>query len=154
TLPGFVIDALAPVVQGLVAGRMPLQASERWLSIVPIAETRSSYNGLLIFLFIALTASLAAYAIHRFASHAGRGGPRWACGDPDPSPAPQSPAGSFAQPIRRIFGTLIFLAREDVHMPLPGDRQAARLEVRLRDLVWDLFYAPVAGFVDVVADRF
>jgi hydrogenase-4 component B len=153
-LPGFVIDALAPVVQGLVAGRLPVQASERWLSIVPIAETRSSYNGLLIFLFITATASLTAYAIHRFASHAVRRGPAWDCGHPDPSPATQYTAGSFAQPIRRIFGTMVFLAREDVHMPLPGDRQAARLEVRLRDLVWDVFYAPVAGFVGIVADRF
>ena len=153
-LPGFVIDALAPVVQGLVAGRLPMQASERWLSIVPIAETRSSYNGLLIFLFITATASLTAYAIHRFASHAVRRGPAWDCGHPDPSPATQYTAGSFAQPIRRIFRTMVFLAREDVHMPLPGDRQAARFEVRLRDLVWDVFYAPVAGFVDVVADRF
>jgi hydrogenase-4 component B len=153
-LPGFVIDTLAPVVQGLVAGRLPVQASERWLSIVPITETRSSYNGLLIFLFITATASLTAYAIHRFASHAVRRGPAWDCGHPDPSPATQYTAGSFAQPIRRIFGTMVFLAREDVHMPLPGDRQAARLEVRLRDLVWDVFYAPVAGFIGIVADRF
>jgi len=90
----------------------------------------------------------------RFASHAVRRGPAWDCGHPDPSPATQYTAGSFAQPIRRIFGTMVFLAREDVHMPLPGDRQAARFEVRLRDLVWDVFYAPVAGFIGVVADRF
>ena len=53
--PGFVIDALAPVVQGLVGGRLPAQAGERWLSIVPIAAGRSSYNGLLLFLFIAIS---------------------------------------------------------------------------------------------------
>ena len=31
---------------------MPIQANEPWLSIVPIAESRSSYNGLLILLFL------------------------------------------------------------------------------------------------------
>src|SRR2546430_15903933 len=51
-LPGFVIDGLAPAVQSLLGSRMPLQASIPWLSIVPIAESRSSYNGLLVFLFI------------------------------------------------------------------------------------------------------
>src|SRR5262249_15113400 len=48
-LPGFVIDALAPVVQALVGGRIPPQAGRQWLAIVPIAEGRSSYDGLLIF---------------------------------------------------------------------------------------------------------
>jgi formate hydrogenlyase subunit 3/multisubunit Na+/H+ antiporter MnhD subunit len=152
--PGFVIDGLAPVVQGLVGGRMPAQASERWLSIVPIAEGRSSYNGLLIFLFIAISASAAAVAIHRFASHAVRRGAPWDCGHPDPSPATQYTAGSFAQPIRRVFGTTVFLAREEVMMPPPGDARAAQFHVRLRDLVWDGLYAPVAEAVNGAADRF
>jgi len=152
--PGFVIDGLAPVVQDLVGGRLPAQASERWLSIVPIAAGRSSYNGLLIFLFIAISASMAAFAIHRLASHALRRGAAWDCGHPDPSPATQYTAGSFAQPIRRVFGTIVFLAREEVEMPPPGDGRAARFEVRLRDLVWDVLYAPVADIVEFAADRF
>ena len=53
-LPGFVIDALAPTVQSLVGGRMPVQAHAAWLTITPIAESRSSYNGLLVFIFIAV----------------------------------------------------------------------------------------------------
>jgi formate hydrogenlyase subunit 3/multisubunit Na+/H+ antiporter MnhD subunit len=152
--PGFVIDGLAPVVQDLAGGGLPAQASERWLSIVPIAEGRSSYNGLLIFLFIAVSASAAAFAIHRLASHALRRGAAWDCGHPDPSPATQYTAGSFAQPIRRVFGTVVFLAREEVAMPPPGDARAARFEVRLRDLVWDVLYAPVAGIVEFAADSF
>ena len=54
SFPGFVIDGLAPVVQSLVGGRMPVQSAIPWLSIVPIAESRSSYNGLLVFAFIAI----------------------------------------------------------------------------------------------------
>jgi hydrogenase-4 component B len=152
-LPGFIIDGLAPVVQSMVGVRLPSQASQQWLTIVPIAQGRSSYNGLLIFLFIAVSASTVVMAIHRFASHALRRGAAWDCGHPDPSPATQYTAGSFAQPIRRVFGTIVFLAREEVAMPPPGDVGAARFEVRLRDLVWDVLYAPVAGLVELAAER-
>ena len=30
-------------------------------------------------------------------------------------------------------------------MPPPGDARPARLTVTLRDLVWDVLYAPIAG---------
>lgn len=152
-LPGLVIDGLAPVPLALVGDRMPIQSSVPWLSIVPIAESRSSYNGLLVLLFITASASLAAYAIHRFASHALRRAPAWDCGYPDPSPATQYTAGSFAQPIRRVFGTLVFRAREHVEMRPPGDVRPTRLTVELRDLVWATLYAPVAVAIGFVADR-
>jgi formate hydrogenlyase subunit 3/multisubunit Na+/H+ antiporter MnhD subunit len=152
-LPGFVIDALAPVVQPLVSGQMPVQAGIPWLSIVPVEESRSSYNGLLVFLFIGGTAWLSALAVHRFASHAVRRGPAWDCGFPDPSPVTEYTAGSFAQPIRRVFGTLVFQARESVDMPRPGDMRSARFEVRLRDLVWEAAYVPIADGVGAIATR-
>jgi hydrogenase-4 component B len=152
-LPGLVIDGLAPVTLALVGDRMPAQAAADWLSIVPIAESRSSYNGLLVFLFIAVSASLAVWVIHRFASHALRRAPAWDCGFPDPSPITQYSAGSFAQPIRRVFGTLVFRAREQVQMPPPGDLRPARLVVELRDLVWDMLFAPIGGAVGFAADR-
>ena len=139
--------------QSLVGGRMPQQANAAWLTISPIAESRSSYNGLLVFVFIAVSAMLAAFAVHRLASRALRRSDPWDCGFPDPSPATQYTAGSFAQPIRRVFGTLVFSAREHVEMPPPGSLQPARFEVSLRDLVWDAFYAPVAASVSFAADR-
>jgi hypothetical protein len=120
---------------------------------VPVSEGRSSYNGLLVLLFIAISASLTAWVIHRFASHAVRRGAAWDCGFPDPSPLTQYTAGSFAQPIRRVFGTLAFRAREEVDMPPPGDLRPARLRVRLQDLAWEGIYAPVAGAVGFAADR-
>jgi len=152
-LPGPVIDGLAVVTESLVGGRMPPQSAGPWLSIVPIAEGRSSYNGLLVFAFIALSASLSALVIHRTASRALRRGPAWDCGFPDPSPLTQYGAGSFAQPIRRVYGTLAFRARERVEMPPPGDTAPARLWVELRDLVWDGLYAPISGAVDHAAGR-
>jgi hydrogenase-4 component B len=152
-LPGLVIDGLAPVVLGLVGDRMPVQLDVKWLSIVPIAEARSSYNGLLVFLFITLSASLAVLAIHRFASRRLRRAPPWDCGFPITSPISQYTAASFAQPIRRVFGTSVFAAREHVQMAPPGDRRPARLKVELRDLIWETLYTPVAGAVGTVADR-
>src|ERR1019366_3641823 len=107
-LPGYFIDALAPVVTALVETRMPHQAGVEWLSILPIAESRSSYNGLLVFIFVLLSGSSAAFAIHRLASDKLRRGPAWDCGYPDPSPATQYTASSFAQPIRRVYGTSVF----------------------------------------------
>jgi hydrogenase-4 component B len=151
-IPGPIIDALAPVVNMLVAEHMPLQSAEPWLSIVPIAESRSSYNGLLVFLFITISTLAAIEVIHRFASRALRRGPAWDCGFPDPSPATQYTAGGFAQPIRRVFSAL-FDAREDVAMPAPGDTGAARLTIRLRDLTWDMLYAPVGGAIWFAADH-
>ncbi|MEK1927791.1 MAG: hydrogenase 4 subunit B, partial [Rhizobium giardinii] len=67
-LPGAVMDSLAPATLSLIGARMPVQMGVPWLSIVPITETRSSYNGLLVFLFTALSASLTAYLVHRFSS--------------------------------------------------------------------------------------
>jgi hydrogenase-4 component B len=152
-LPGFVIDALAPVSQALLGSHLPAQASDPWLTIVPIAASRSSYDGLLVFAFIGLAGLISAMAIHRFASRTLRRSAAWDCGFPNPSSATQYSATSFAQPIRRVYGTLIFHARERVDMPLPGDARPAVLHVMLRDPVWDWFYAPVSGGVEVIAGR-
>ena len=152
-LPGLFIDALAPVVQGLAGARMPQQSTLAWLSIVPVAESRSSYNGLLVFIFIAVSTLLTIEVIHRFASRAVRRGPAWDCGFPDASPATQYTADSFAQPIRRVFGTVVFQARERVDMPPPGDARPARLAVTLRDLIWDGIYAPIAAGIAIAGER-
>jgi hydrogenase-4 component B len=152
-LPGLVIDALSPVTIEILGSRMPIQANEPWLSIVPIAESRSSYNGLLVMLFIAFSASLAVLVIHRLASRALRRGPAWGCGFSDSTPAAQYSSGSFAQPIRRVFGTLAFSARDNVDMPLPGDTRPARLQIELHDLIWEGMYAPIAGAVSRSSDR-
>jgi hydrogenase-4 component B len=152
-LPGYFIDALAPVIHGLTGANLPRQNELDWLTIVPIEQSRSSYNGLLLFFFIVLAAGLGAEAIHRLASARTRRSPAWDCGFPDPSPATQYTSGSFSQPIRRVFGTVVFRASEEVHMPPPGDARAARLHVRLHDVPWDVLYVPVAKIVGFAADR-
>jgi NADH:ubiquinone oxidoreductase subunit 5 (subunit L)/multisubunit Na+/H+ antiporter MnhA subunit len=152
-LPGLVIDALSPIASLGVGGRMPPQVDLPWLSIVPIAEGRSSYNGLLVMIFITVSASIAVYLIHRFASHALRRAPAWGCGFTDPTPFAQYSGESFAQPIRRVFGALMFLARDQVEMPMPGDARTARLKIELHDLVWEGMYEPIVVAVGFVADK-
>ena len=142
-----------PVVQAHVGLQMPPQTSNPWLSIIPIAESRSSYNGLLVFVFIIFSTLLAVQVIHRFASRGLRRAPAWDCGTPQPSPITQYTADSFAQPVRRVFGDIAFLARERVDMPLPGETRPARLEVRMRDIVWKVFYAPIQGWVELAAEK-
>ncbi len=152
-LPGPVIDFLRPVSTALLADQMPLQAGNGWQMIVPVSASRSSYDGLLVFIFIALSASLASFAIHRLASRTIRRAPAWDCGFPDPSPATQYSAVSFAQPIRRVYGTIVFRARELVTMPGPGELKAAVMQVTLHDLVWDSLYEPVVRAVNALAER-
>jgi hypothetical protein len=141
------------VSQALTGTNLPRQEQLDWLTIVPITQSRSSYNGLLLFLFMTFSAAVAAEVIHRLASASVRRSDAWDCGFPDPSPATQYTAGSFSQPIRRVFGSVVFRAREEVDLPAPGDPRAARMQVRLRDVPWDVLYRPIARLVGFAAER-
>jgi formate hydrogenlyase subunit 3/multisubunit Na+/H+ antiporter MnhD subunit len=152
-VPGFVIDALGPVSQSLFHGQMPIQATQSWLSLVPISAARSSYNGLTLLLMIAVALGLAFAAICIAASRATRRAPAWDCGFPSAGTLTQYTAGSFSQPIRRVFGTVLFRARETIEIPPPGDSRPARMTVRLQDVIWDVCYAPLSGAVTYLADR-
>jgi formate hydrogenlyase subunit 3/multisubunit Na+/H+ antiporter MnhD subunit len=152
-LPGAVIDALGPAARATVGAQLPTQVGTAWNTIVPIAETRSSYNGALVLAFIAASAAACALAIHQFASRQARRAPAWDGGTPDHSPLTQYTAASFAQPIRRVFASSLLGAREQVDMPRPGDPRPARFEVVIRDPIWDVVYAPIARAIGFAADR-
>jgi hydrogenase-4 component B len=152
-LPGLVIDALAPVTQALVGAQMPKQTALAWLSIVPIAEGRSSYNGAIILIFLAVSGTLTASFIHRFATRATRRSAIWDCGYPDPTPAAQYTSSSFAMPIRRVFGTTVFQVHEKVDMPRPGELRAASFRVKVLDPAWIFAYGPLARAVGTAATK-
>lgn len=151
--PGVVLDLLAPASEAMVAARLPVQADQAWLTLVPIAETRSTYNGLLVLVFIAFSASGSAWLVHRLASRKLRRGPAWDCGFPSDIANTQYGAGSFAQPLRRVLGTVLLRAREEITMPPPGDGGPARLRVHLRDLFWDGIYQPISTVINAVATQ-
>ena len=149
--PGLILDALAPVASLVTGAHVPAQAGQPWLTLTPVAATRSTYNGLLVAVFIALSGWLAAALVHRFASREVRRGAAWDCGFPNADPITQYGAGSFAQPIRRTLGTVLLHARESVDMPEPGDLRPARHEVSYADPAWLTLYAPVARAVNAAA---
>ncbi|MGC8522832.1 MAG: hydrogenase 4 subunit B [Acidibrevibacterium sp.] len=150
--PGVLVDALAPVANMLLGAHLTGQMALPWLSLIPIAAMRSSYNGLLIFLFIVLATSLAILTIHRLASRAVRSVPAWDCGFPDQTAITQYTGASFAQPIRRVFAASLFRARETVFMPPPSDIAPARIEKMLSDPIWEALYAPLGRLVSRIAD--
>jgi hydrogenase-4 component B len=152
--PGPVIDLAGRAVALLNAGAtLPTQGGQGWLSLVPIAAAHSSYNGLILLVFILVSTSLVAAFVHRFGSRAVRRSPAWDCGYPDPSPRTQYSAGSFAQPLRRVFGETLFQARDELDMPPPGDTRPARFTARWHDLAWERLYLPAAKLVEAIAER-
>ncbi|RAI46119.1 hydrogenase 4 subunit B [Rhodoplanes roseus] len=153
TLPGFVIDALSPVARELTWSALPAQAGLPWLSIVPIAESRSSYNGLVIFFFLVVSGVMTAVVVHRLASRSTRTSPIWDCGYPLDSPVTQYTSSSFAMPIRRVFGTVLFAVHETVDMPRPGEMRAARFRMRVRDPAWRFLYGPLVRWIMRSAQR-
>jgi hydrogenase-4 component B len=152
-LPAFVIDALAPVVRLAIGDALPRQTALQWLSIIPIAAGRSSYSGMIILMFLTISATLTAVFVHRFATRATRKSAIWDCGYPQLDPATQYTSSSFAMPIRRVFGTAVFHVREKLDMPRPGEMRAARFQVKVFDPAWAYAYGPIARFATRTADR-
>jgi len=148
------VEALGPLSAKLV-GAAPLDQhlAPALFSLGPFAAAHSSYNAPILLLFMLLSGGMTAWFIHTFASRRRRPGAAWDCGFPDSSPQTQYTASSFAQPIRRVFGTFVFRARDEVLMPAPGETSAARFNVQLIDPVWDSLYAPVSRVVPLIAAR-
>lgn len=151
--PGPVLDLMAPAVQAMLEGRLAPQLGQPWLTLVPVAAARSTYNGFLVLLFIAGSGSLAAWLVHRYASRAARRSPAWDCGFPQADPLTQYGEGSFAQPLRRVLGTTLMQARETVDMPGPGELRAAHHRRHEVDLAWQSVYLPIARATVALAIR-
>ncbi|HTP82946.1 MAG TPA: hydrogenase 4 subunit B [Alphaproteobacteria bacterium] len=156
-LPRAVVVPLSQVVAGLVKAPLPSAVNgaglEGWLWLTPLEPSQSSYSGLVVLLAAIIVAVAGAAGVHRLANNRVRRGPAWDCGFPDPQPATQYTASSFAQPLRRVFGTLVFRAVERVDMPEPPETRPARFDVRLVDPIWMVLYAPLLAMVSWVADR-
>ncbi|HEX9465963.1 MAG TPA: hydrogenase 4 subunit B [Alphaproteobacteria bacterium] len=156
-LPMIAILPLAQVVADLIGTPLPALADgvtpAEWLWLAPLEPGQSSYGGLVVFLVAIIVTAAVIAGVHRLASSRRRRSAAWDCGFPDPSPITQYSASSFSQPIRRVFGTLVFRAAERLDLPEPGDVRPARFEVRLIDPVWTTIYAPLIVAVNWAADR-
>lgn len=150
---GYIMEAIAPALRAVLPdGPLP-GTRDMGLTLVPVSEERGAYNGLMIVLFVAVASVITALVARRIAFGGVRRAPAWDCGFPDASVATQYGAGSFSQPIRRVFGGYLFGAREHVEMPDPGDFSPARLSVALQDRVWEGLYKPLARGVQTLARR-
>ena len=152
-MPIALITLIDPVAQRITTSAAGWVGGSDAIWLVPVSAEAGSYSGLVILATIAIVATLTVLAVHRLAGRGIRRAPVWDCGFPDPNPLTQYTSGSFAQPVRRVFGPLAFGAREHVTMPKPGDLSAARIEVSLRDYAWEWLYVPTARLVGAAADR-
>src|SRR5690606_1651930 len=128
-LPLLAIEPLQQVVASVLGHRLPGEHGLPWRSLVPLPESASSYNGLIVLVFLTTSAIVAALALRFIASGALRRSAPWDCGFPDPRPVTQYSAVSFSEPIKRVFGPALFKARTRVTMPKPGDTLTARIDV-------------------------
>ncbi len=153
-LPSLAVDALRPVVDMLTTSGLPPQdIGPAPLSLVPFADGRSSYNGLIIMAFLLISGGMTAWFIHHFASDKVTYGDAWDCGTPEDSPLAQYTAESFSQPIRRVFGTSVFRAREVVDMPPPGELRAAQYNADSEDPAWRFVMNPLSRLLWQVTRR-
>ncbi len=152
-VPGVLIDLLAPAVDLAVGANMPAQRANAWFTLVPVAEVRSSYSGLLVMVFVAVSGGATAWLVHRFASRGLRRASAWDCGYPNTDPITQYGSGSFAQPIRRVMAPVL-ASRETVAMPAPGEMSPARHAAKTEDLVWTRVYLPLAAAIGMMTKRF
>jgi NADH:ubiquinone oxidoreductase subunit 5 (subunit L)/multisubunit Na+/H+ antiporter MnhA subunit len=153
-LPSGVLTCLRPLAMELLPNATAPLPNADWLMLRPQEIDGSSYSGLIMFAAIAFMTSVLVFFIHQFASNRVRRVDIWDCGFPCAQTNTQYTASSFAQPIRRIFGSVVFSAKESVMMPEPGDVRAAQFHVSLRDHLWEIFYAPVARWVNALSDKF
>jgi formate hydrogenlyase subunit 3/multisubunit Na+/H+ antiporter MnhD subunit len=140
-LGALLTEALTPVLKGLVGSGLPnVGTGPTPFSLIAFDATRSNYDAVVIALFVAIASGFTLLVVHRLSARRTRRGPAWDCGFPDPSPAIQYTASSFSQPLRRVYGAVVFSARETVMMPPPGDLRPARFSVALIDYVWTTLY--------------
>ena len=152
-VPGAILGLMGGAVEQLAGTHFAREGLQvMWIS--PFGLERAAYGGLMVLLVVTILTWIIIEIVHRNANPRRRRGPAWDCGFPDPTPAAQYTASSFAQPLRRVFGTLVLHARERVDMPEPGETRAARFAVNLRDPAWAGLYAPTEKALGWLADRF
>ncbi len=150
--PSVVLQTVAPAVAHLTEEVRSFGVSDL-VYLVPDSADRGSYSGFLVCLFMAASAWGAAALLHRRAARTTRRAPAWDCGYPHYQPSFQYGARSMAQPLRRVFGPILFRTTETVEMPPPGSIEPAHYRTSEHDLVWERLFLPLGRLVGAVADR-
>lgn len=157
-LPGLALRLLHDAAAIGVGTALPTSGSLGWLWLAPAGQAGgvagNSYSGFFVLLVAGGLAFLVFRLIQRHAASGLRRADAWGCGYPPAGPVSQYSGASFAQPLRRVFASGVFQAREQVSMPEPGETGAASHLLRWRDPAWDFVARPVWATVDWLAGRF
>ena len=141
------LDVLQPLVRALAGSAVPgAGTGPTAFALVPFDALRSTYDAPLIAIFLLISGTLTTLLVHRLSSRRTRRSDPWDCGFPEPSPLAQYSASGFSQPLRRIYGSSLFGAREVITMPAPGELAPAKFEATIHDYLWEAIYrAPARG---------
>ncbi len=144
---------LSHIAQSLMGIELSDTIIEGWPWLAPINVTRGSYSGTVLVASVLFLIMVTAVVIKGFGTRNIRRSPAWDCGHKESNAAFQYTASSFAQPLRRVYGSTAFRAKEEVDMPSPAEIRPARLDVRIKDLIWDGLYQPLADGVTNLSTR-
>jgi hypothetical protein len=142
-LPVFVIDLLNVVPQQVLGQGLVQATAHGWLWLTPISRETASYSAPLVAIILALILGLWLWLLGRGIRRVRRCD-AWDCGFAPPTPAMQYTSTAFAQPIRRVFGSL-FQIEEGVELQRDG---RPRYRLLVSDRLWGLLYLPVARAVE------
>ncbi|MBM3534065.1 MAG: hydrogenase 4 subunit B [Alphaproteobacteria bacterium] len=150
--PVVTLSLAESAAHGVIGVSLPAGAVG-WIVLAPLGSGGAAYAGFIVFLALLGLAVGTRPLLARLWAERRRRAAAWDCGFPDASPSTQYTASSFSQPLRRVFGTAFFRARETVDMPAPGDARPARLEIRLIDPAWDWGVEPIRRAVEAATLR-
>jgi hypothetical protein len=124
-----------------------------WFAIAPHGDLTAVYSGMVAALGLAALAAIVVGLVSLVSGRQAQRGPAWDCGFPDPAPTTQYSASSVAQPLRRIFGTVVLAARDQVDMPQAGDPRPAAFTATIRDPAWRYLFDPLAALISSTTER-
>jgi hydrogenase-4 component B len=148
-LPMSVVALLNAVPVQILGEGLPRISAHGWLWLTPVAPETASYSAPLVVLMLAVMAGLVIALWRRGAVRRVRRCDPWDCGFASPTPRMQYTASAFAQPIRRVYGSL-FHIDEGVAAQPDG---TLRFQSAVGDRAWGLFYRPVIAAVEHSARR-
>jgi hydrogenase-4 component B len=153
-LPVMMSTMLANVAQSLTSVVLQTSAEQGWPWLTPVSEVRGSYSGTVLVVSLLILSFTTLGLIRLFGTTALRRADAWDCGHVEDNPASQYSASSFAQPFRRVYGSTVFAAREEVDMPTPDEARPARFELHMIDPIWKWLYVPIWRSVTWITEHF
>ncbi len=147
--PSTAIECIRRVPEQLLDASLPQATAQGWLWLTPVSPDTASYSAPWVVLLLTIIAIVVAVVTRRSASRRVRRRDAWDCGFAPPSAQMQYTATAFAQPIRRVFGSLFDITE---HTDL-DEKGRYHHHLVIADRSWKLLYLPLARLVDKASRR-